>query len=588
MSDSLALLKTLTEDSQAYMMNQKVIRQRLVQKWKKTKLLEKLDVNRQQNMAVMLENEAQALNGMLNEATFNSAVAGFSKIAFPLVRRVFANLIADKIVAIQPMSLPSGLLFYLDFKYESSTAKPPYAADGSVYGTLSYAGNTKLEGLGAQLADGGFYGLNASYGYRKFRSGTSISANTWSGATTAAGTADWVSSFVDEDGTTKTAQRYEFSFGTNITAVDLSNLRQFVVVPTSTISNDTGATHLGFQGVATASTAFPILRGETSLSGAQIDLSLKTLTSSKLAVWSVSGALVGTSDTLTGAEMLFIASTNVDTRSEFEAVAQIPEINLEIKKVSVNAQERKLKTKWTPEMAQDINAYYGLDAELELTKILSEQIITDIDREILSDLITAAHFRDVWSRKIGKYVTLNAANQVTTNTTNSDILGFGAGSNGAGPVFRGTQKEWYQTLIEKINKMSYNIFKAVLRGRANFIVTSTTVAGMLESTEDYRMDIDVNKVTGDIGVMKTGTMQGRYAVYVDPYLPDGIILVGYKGSGFLEAGYVYAPYVPLVATPTLFDPSDFTPRKGLLCRYGKQCVRPDFYGVIYILDLDLF
>jgi hypothetical protein len=143
-------------------------------------------------------------------------------------------------------------------------------------------------------------------------------------------------------------------------------------------------------------------------------------------------------------------------------------------------------------------------------------------------------------------------------------------------------------LIEKINKMSYKIFQVVLRGRANFIVTSATIAGMLESTEDYRMEIGADRVTGDIGVIRTGTLQNRYAVYVDPYLPDGLMLVGYKGTNFLESGYVYAPYIPLVAVPTLFDPEDFTPRKGVMTRYAKQMVRPEFYGVIFVLDLDLF
>lgn len=589
MLNEAQLLKTLTEDSRAYVQNQKVIRERLVGKWAKTGLLSKLDASRQQNMAVMLENEAQALGALLQESTMNSSVAGFSKIAFPLVRRVFANLIADKIVSIQPMSLPSGLLFYLDFKYEGNTTKPPYTADGSLYGNLSFGGNRKLEGLGAQLASGGWYGLNSSYGYRIFRSG-SVVATTMPLATTASASATWVSTFIGEDGQTYTAQRYEFNFGTAITNLDLSNLRQYTIAPTATIYTDQSALHKGLSGVVSATTTFTILRGETALSGAAVDLSTQTLTSGKIVVYVPDVDVTDTASltSASGAELLFIANTDLDNRAEFEAVAQIPEINLEIKKIEVVAQTRKLKTKWTPEMAQDINAYHGLDAELELTKILSEQIIIDIDREIVGDLLTGAHFKDVWSRKIGKYVTLDSTGAVATNTTNTDILGFGNGANGAGPVFRGTQKEWYQTLIEKINKMSYKIFQVVLRGRANFIVTSATIAGMLESTEDYRMDIGADRVTGDIGVIRTGTLQNRYAVYVDPYLPDGLMLVGYKGTNFLESGYVYAPYIPLVAVPTLFDPEDFTPRKGVMTRYSKQMVRPEFYGVIFVLDLDLF
>ena len=586
------LLNSLTQDAQGYIQNQKSLREALVAKWAKTGLLRKLDYEKQQNMAVMLQNEAIVLNSMLSEATYASSVAGFSKIAFPLVRRVFASLIADKVVSIQPMSLPSGLLFYMDFQYDATTARPPYSPNGSLYGDLTFLGNVKLEGLGSQLANGGFYGLHSTYGYRKFRSGTSISASTWNSAlaSTASTTASWTASIVADDGTTQTAQRYEFNFGTNIGVVDLSQLRQFEVVPSSLIANDNGAAYKNFNGILSAASAYPIYHGQTSLSGAQLSTSTTpaTLTSAKIVVWSTSGSLIGTTDSLTGAEMLFVAQTDLDNRADFEAVGNIPEINLNIKKVQVFAETRKLKTKWTPELAQDINAYHGLDAELELTKILSEQIITDIDREIIGDLLTGAHFRDVWSRKIGKYVTLDASGNVSINTTITDILGFGNSAGGAGPVFRGDQKTWYQTLVEKINKMSYKIFQVVLRGRANFIITSATIAGMLESTESYRMDIEAGKVAGQIGVVRTGTLENKYQIYVDPYLHDALMIVGYKGNSFLDSGYVYAPYIPLVAVPTLFDPNDFTPRKGVMTRYGKQMVRPDFYGVIIVLDLNLF
>lgn len=580
--NSTQMLKELTADSSAYLQNQKMIRERLASKWKKTGLLNKLDAQKQQNMAVMLENEAQALNLMLQESTMNSAVAGFSKIAFPLVRKVFANLIADKIVSIQPMSLPSGLLFYLDFKYDEKTTKSPYTPGGSLYGDKVFYGNTILEGIGAQLPNGGFYGLNNTYGYRIFRSGASLTASTSSSTGS-----DWVNTFVDESGVSVVGQKYVVSLGANILKLDLSALRQFQLCPSASITSDTSSTFKGMVGVAAATGAVALLKGETSISNAVVSPTTGLLTSADLVFWAKTGSTIGGTNPA-GFELLFVAATDLENRAEFEAVAQIPELNLEIKKVSVNTQTRKLKTKWTQEMAQDINAYHGIDAELELTKILSEQIIIDIDREVINDLLSGAFFKDVWSRKIGKYVTLDANGSIVANTVATDILGFGNGANGAGPVFRGTQKEWYQTLIEKINKMSYNIFQVVLRGKANFIVTSCQVAAMLESTEDYRMEIDANHIIGDIGVVKTGTLQTRYAVYVDPYLPAGVMLVGYKGTNFLESGFVYAPYIPLVAVPTLFDPEDFTPRKGVMSRYGKQMVRSEFYGVIYVMDLNLF
>jgi hypothetical protein len=267
---------------------------------------------------------------------------------------------------------------------------------------------------------------------------------------------------------------------------------------------------------------------------------------------------------------------------DFEAVTGIPQLNITVSSVPVMAQTRKLKTTWTPEMAQDLNAYHALDAEVELTTILSEAIALEIDREILGELLHGAQVRSAWSRKIGRYLSLSADGvTVITNT-------FATASNATYQSFFGTQQEWYQTLGEVVTVVSNEIHKRSLRHGANFIVTSPEISSIIESINGFKPSIlmDASEVQYSFGMEKTGTLTSRYTVYKDPYFPEQYMLLGYKGGSFLETGFVYAPYVPLLVTPTIFAPEDFTPRRAVMTRYAKQMVRPEMYGTVWVADLD--
>ena len=253
---------------------------------------------------------------------------------------------------------------------------------------------------------------------------------------------------------------------------------------------------------------------------------------------------------------------------------EIPEIDIKVSSIAVTAQSRKLRARWSPELAQDLNAYHSLDAEVELTQILSEQIALEIDREILNDLLTQADTRYYWSRKPGQFINKKTAATVS------------------GASFTGTVREWYETLVETIIDVGNEIHRKTLRGSANFIVVSPEVATILEASVMYRPSytLDAEGQVGTpftIGAEKVGTLSNRFTVYKDPYFPRNQILVGYKGGSYLETGYVYAPYVPLIVTPTIFAPEDFTPRKGVMTRYGKKMVRSDFYGSVTVLGIDV-
>ena len=249
--------------------------------------------------------------------------------------------------------------------------------------------------------------------------------------------------------------------------------------------------------------------------------------------------------------------------------------------MAVTAVSRKLKAKWSPELAQDLNAYHSLDAEVELTQILSEQIALEIDREVLNDLLTQANGANLyWSCAPGKFVNKLTGAEVARASTLRP-----------GPQFTGTVRDWYETLSETIIDAANTIHRKTLRGSANFIVIGPDVATILESSIMYKPSYSIDgqgQASGlSIGAEKIGNLSNRFTVYKDPYFPRNKILVGYKGGSYLETGYVYAPYVPLIVTPTIFAPEDFTPRKGVMTRYGKKMVRSDFYGTVTCMDMNI-
>jgi len=251
----------------------------------------------------------------------------------------------------------------------------------------------------------------------------------------------------------------------------------------------------------------------------------------------------------------------------------IPEVDLQLKSQAIVAKTRKLKAVWTPELAQDLNAYHSVDAEAELTSMLSEYISMEIDLEILDMLISDAQTTAYWSATPGEDY-----NGSGTNESAWDIT-----------TFYGTRFEWFQTLVQKITTVSNEIHKLTLRGGANFVVVSPKVATILESLPGYNSTpgADASATQFAMGVSKVGAIDSRYTVYKNPYMTENTILVGFRGSNFLETGAVYSPYVPLIMTPLVYDPSDFTPRKGVMTRYAKKMIRPEFYGKVFCKDLHL-
>lgn len=546
----------------------------LLNKWEKTGLLEGLASDHQRaGMARLLENQAKQL---LKESTSMAAgdVQGFSAVAFPLVRRVFAGLLAQDLVSVQPMSLPSGLIFFLDFTVGNEigasgtqTSRLGYEASDSLYGggrvASQITGGVLL--TGEPLEDGP-YSLNNGYssatgsvttGLTAIGSGT-LGVTTQFGGKTLE---QWT--LFDPDLVSGSDQVYVASQAiSSFTAFNRDNL---VAI---TVSSSFGAGYFGsgiqqVRRLTQISGTSVVFVGVRAGGGGTVGTDITTMTSSLGYTFPITDAF---------ANAATVGAVSTAGTWALEGSSNIPEIDIRVDSVAVTAVTKKLKAKWTPELGQDLNAYHNLDAEVELTSILSEQIALEIDREILQDLIKGATAGTYyWSRSPGLFV-----NRVT---------GVEVGASSAAPEFTGNVSMWYETLIETINDVSAQIHRKTLRGGANFVVTSPEVANILEFTAGFRASVTADDERGTIGAVKVGSLSKKWDVYVDPYFPRNLVLVGRRGGSFLESGYVYAPYVPLQVTPTIFGTEDFVPRKGVMTRYAKKMVRPDMYGLVVIRGL---
>jgi hypothetical protein len=560
----------------------------LLSKWEKTGLLEGLDSDSSKNgMARLLENQAKQL---LKEASSMAAgdVQGFASVAFPLVRRVFGGLLANDLVSVQPMSLPSGLIFFLDFTYESG--RLGIDAGESVYGG-GVVGSDITTGVTDITEDGGgLYNLQAGYSIATGTLASPTITDQASGSVDVGGTFDVSLDTGNGNNTT-----YE-SAGILQFDPDLTEDRNICVYTAAKSAFTAGGLELNtdqLKDIMVTPGDGKLIRRLTRIdphnsanilftveaSGTETTAQLRTALDTKNFTYPLRdnfddatpiGAVVG-ADTWGLEEATNVTQASADSGAGPKDV--IPEIDIKVDSIAVTAQTRKLKAKWTPELGQDLNAYHNLDAEVELTSILSEQIALEIDREILQDLVIGATAGTYyWSRSPGLFV---------NRTTGAEV-----GASAAAPDFTGTVSEWYETLIETVNDVSAQIHRKTLRGGANFVVCSPEVANILEFTAGFRASVTADADRGTAGAIKTGSISKKFDVYVDPYFPRNVLLVGRKGGSFLESGYVYAPYVPLQVTPTIFGTEDFVPRKGVMTRYAKKMVRPDMYGVVVVRGLN--
>jgi hypothetical protein len=546
---------------------------KLASKWIKTGLLEGLDETSKNNMSILLENQAKQLVVETSQTgTGASFTVGQSEnwagIALPLVRKVFGSIAAKEFVSVQPMNLPSGLVFFLDFQY--GTNVNPFTSGNSLYGNRT---STQYP-FSTPATAGGLYSAGRfAYSTNQFSASVYVTGSTGGGTLPAvlAGTGSMV-----------TASWAELNYDSDLSASVKANGIYKVTVATASIflpNFDPDAVRAFVMTSGSAFTSASILPAFTTYNYTAGTISFFFTASAALGITAGGAGFVcyynkATADNLRGdfedpfgATLPTVSTPNAQSATTIS----IPEINIKMQSQAITAKTKKLKAVWTPEFAQDLNAYQNIDAEAELTNIMSEYISMEIDLEILDMLIEdAAAATEYWS----------AVNNQTLNAAGTDFT--------ASLGFYNTQGGWFQTLGTKMQKVSNKIHQLTLRGGANFLVCSPTVATVLESIPGFAANTngDVANMEYAMGVQKVGAINNRYTVYKNPYMTENVILMGFRGKQFLETGAVFAPYIPLIMTPLVYDPNTFTPRKGLMTRYAKKMLRPEFYGKIYVSGLN--
>ena len=576
----------------------KVIKEDTINKWDKLGFLEGLKGHLKENVAQLYENQASFL---INEASSTSDTGAFETVVFPIVRRVFSKLLANDIVSVQAMNLPIGKLFFFVpniQSYEVDTTVngqhySPYGAPGASAGQTPDSGYNY--NTGKNLYDRFYEGTEPAldppglfdYSKGQFSAITSTttpatktSTAVWNGATgnlvasgygageyrkvliTMSGFAsDGAGKLIGPDGQVMDNE----AFLTDLTINSVStgafsgtgsgNLLFRVV----TQRYGRGIVQYGDNNKSTsfASTgnggSFDNICDAEGIIYLEVDLQVPcTVGSNSLDGYS------GFTTTGTGSlqpNANFTSTYRVYKTLEFED--KIGEVSFDLQSVTVSVTERKLRAQWSPEMAQDVAAFHNIDAEAELTALLSEQVAAEIDREILRDLRKGAAWNLRW-----------------------DYNGWKRLGNQAVPY---TQKDWNQTLITAINQISAQIHKSTLRGGANWIVVSSEISAIMDDLEYFHVsNAAPEQDQYNMGIERVGTLAGRYQVYRDPYFPANQVLMGHKGTSLLDTGYIYAPYVPLQLTPTMYNPFNFTPIKGIMTRYAKKMVNNRFYGRITV------
>ena len=606
----------------------KQIRKKINERWDALGMTDGLKGVIKENVAMLFENEAKAL---LQEATDANNSGSFETVVFPIIRRVFSKLLANDIVSVQAMNLPIGKLFFLLPVTSERDWSSDQVADGVVgrhKGLMGYERTDRRNGSKYNrfyLPDEVVNGMSFEYsedGGKSWKADEEVYANYDEAEAAHPGAilrqSDphvtrymgktlydlFYNDFLFDNSKGKIhirvgeAEPVVFKKGqlVSASAKDLKlyadgTLRNLILKVTGFSSfnagkltgpdgneMDTEAFLASLKVVAKsaitstesstcfeANEAIPFRvvtqkygKGMVEYAGTCdaegcIYLDVDLAKPAKKQGASMDGYL-GIDMPEDISDLFQVAWCQYDS---LELETEIGEVSFKLDSVTVSVEERKLRATWSPELAQDVSAFHNIDAEAELTALLSEQIAAEIDREILRDLRKFAPWQSRWD--------VNGWRRMAGFSTNY------------------TQKDWNQELVTKINQVSAQIHKSTRRGGANFIVVSSEISAVFDNLEFFHVsDASAESDQYNMGIERVGSLGGRYQVYRDPYSPAWSIIIGHKGKSLLDTGYIYAPYIPMQLTPTIYNPENFAPVKGILTRYAKKCVNNRFYGAVKV------
>ena len=524
-------------------------------RWQKIGLLEGLDGNVKENRAQLFENQ---LSYMINESTDSASSGQFETVAFPVIRRVFAKLLANDLVSVQALNLPIGKLYYINPKTSVRVDESGQLAHTSPDGAYSNAATTPDSGK-TQFEQRSLY--DAFYATSYSEEGTSLFDRS-------KGRITFVTGVTGQDPAYVAGDRIVTAVVSGFTVTNEGKLVGPVGVPM-----DTESFLASLRITSNVDFVAPSPFADESITaGNAIPYNVKVQKYGQPIVDSNGDLIINIDLTYAGQDGYQPLSADTTGTTEFyftyrvysdlEEDSEMAEVTFGLDEVTVSVETRKMRSQWTPELAQDVSAFHNIDAEAELTALLSEQMAAEIDREILRDLRRGAAWTLRWD--------YNGLRKQST-------------------TYYGTQKDWNQTLITKVNQISAQIHKAVLRGGASWIVVSPEISAVFDDLEYFHVsNAAPEQDKYNMGIEKIGTLSGRYQVYRDPYSPANTMLIGHKGSSILESGYIYAPYVPMQLTPVMYNPFDFKPIRGIMTRYAKKMILNRYYGRVYVDGLQVF
>ena len=570
---------------------QKRVRGMIMERWEGLNFLEGLEGHTKENIATLFENEAKFL---MNEATASDNSGSFETVVFPIIRRVFSKLLANDIVSVQAMNLPIGKLFFI-LPVTSERRWDEEGTTASHYGLMGYERTDRKDGSTknrfylpddvvnsvdntpvTQYMQKSLYDLfyddflfDQSKGKVTVNVGTAELAGFDANGQLVAGEHAAVKVCgLDETVRNLYVEVKGFSHinAGKLTGPDGNEMdtEAFLASLKVVATKDFGEAAKGSTFKAGEAVPFRVVTmkygkglvdyGNLCDAEGKMYIELDLAKPCKEANKTIDGYIGVDAESVKSLENFQVAWAQYDS---LELETEIGEVSFKIDAVTVSVEERKLRATWSPELAQDVAAFHNIDAEAELTAILSEQIAAEIDREILRDLRKAAPWQSRWD--------VNGWRRMSGFSTNY------------------TQKDWNQELITKINQTSAQIHKATLRGGANFIVVSSEISALFDNLEYFHVsDASAEADQYNMGIERIGSLSGRYQVYRDPYSPAWSIIIGHKGKSLLDTGYIYAPYVPMQLTPTMYNPFNFAPIKGIITRYAKKLVNNKFYGAVRV------
>lgn len=580
---------------------QQRVRGMIMERWEGLNFLEGLEGHTKENIATLFENEAKFL---MKEATSSENSGSFETVVFPIIRRVFSKLLANDIVSVQAMNLPIGKLFFIlpvtsERRWEEVAEGQLEGMTGSHYGLMGYERvNRNKDGQVdkrfylpddvvnsvddtpvTQYMQKSLYDLfyddflfDQSKGKVTIKVGTAEVAGFDAKGQLHAATEDFTPA-VKVCGLDDTVRNVyvevkgfsQFNAG-RLTGPDGNEMdtEAFLASLKVIAAADFGTAEKGSCFKAGEAVPFRVVTmkygkgmveyGNICDAQGKMYIELDLAKPCKEANKTIDGYIGVDPEQVKDVTNFQVAWAQYDS---LELETEIGEVSFKLDSVTVSVEERKLRATWSPELAQDVAAFHNIDAEAELTAILSEQIAAEIDREILRDLRKAAPWQARWD--------VNGWRRMSAFSTNY------------------TQKDWNQELMTKINQISAQIHKATLRGGANFIVVSSEISALFDNLEYFHVsDASAESDQYNMGIERVGSLSGRYQVYRDPYSPAWSIIIGHKGKSLLDTGYIYAPYVPMQLTPTMYNPFNFAPIKGIITRYAKKLVNNKFYGAVRV------